>query len=278
MECPKCRKSVSDSDYDCPYCGTKIKSMPENPKRGKRVRVKAKSADDNKSKKRRSFFSDKKSKANEISVPKQNRVGRFKLIAGMICAVIIVILLIVVISSVLSSKGEKYAEIASKYIGNDLSVLKGEEDMHFLDESEYFGVNSSVSFDYVMESDKKIKSDGVSYPSWAVFLNISDVGFITDVTYTDFSVIDGDMRGHKHDSPVSLDSFDKGEKQNKVLNFIDMSPYSITYSQSGITTYTYKYYFKRDNGDEQQVILRAAFDEDGTYEYYTSELIYPQNM
>jgi hypothetical protein len=45
-----------------------------------------------------------------------------------------------------------------------------------------------------------------------------------------------------------------------------------------VETYTYKYYYTRDNGDEQQAILRVAFSESGKYKYSTTELIYPQNM
>ena len=39
MECPKCRKTVSEYDYECPYCGVKIKQRPE--KKPKKVRAKA---------------------------------------------------------------------------------------------------------------------------------------------------------------------------------------------------------------------------------------------
>ena len=37
MECPKCRKTVSEYDYECPYCGVKVKQRPE--KKPKRVRA-----------------------------------------------------------------------------------------------------------------------------------------------------------------------------------------------------------------------------------------------
>lgn len=278
MECPKCRKEVSDSDLSCPYCGTKIRSAPENGK--KRVRVKPKKAEDKSEKKRRAFFGRKKSKEDTaVKAEKKERFGKkLKTAAVVVCAAAVVIVAGTVVSSVLSDKGEKYAETAAEYIGSQLSRLEGSEDMHFTDESEFFGVNSAVAFDYVMESEKKISSQGISYPSWAVFLKTGDGGKISDVTYTDFSVVEGDPRGERNDTLIDLDSFDKGAKQTKVLNFIDIEPYSITYSQSGMTVYTYKYYFTRDNGDEQQAILRAAFDGDGEYRYYVSELIFPENM
>ena len=55
MECPKCRKTVSEYDYECPYCGVKIKQRPE--KKPKKVRAKAA---DSGEKVKRGFFMRKK--------------------------------------------------------------------------------------------------------------------------------------------------------------------------------------------------------------------------
>ena len=40
----------------------------------------------------------------------------------------------------------------------------------------------------------------------------------------------------------------------------------------------YKYYYKTDNGDAQQVIVYAVFDDEDKFLYYSSELVYPENM
>ena len=82
----------------------------------------------------------------------------------------------------------------------------------------------------------------------------------------------------KHKELIDLDSFDENAKQAKVMNYIDIDPYSICYSQSGRVTYTYKYYYKLDNGDEQAAVLRVVFNEDGKFKYSTTELVYPDNM
>ena len=44
------------------------------------------------------------------------------------------------------------------------------------------------------------------------------------------------------------------------------------------TSYLYKYYYITDNGDAQQVILTAVFDDENKFLYYSSELVYPENM
>jgi hypothetical protein len=277
MDCPKCRKAVSDSDYVCPYCGTKIRTEPEKSKKkrtekDKSVKVKVKSNTT-----KGGLFKRKKSPDREV-IPKSELLSKFKIVAVVICIILIVILLITILFSALSSKGEKYADIAAQYIGKDFSAIKDEDDIHFKDESACFGVNSTVDFDYIFESDKKIKAQDIAYPQWAVTISLADNNYITDVTYTNFSVIKKDMRGEKHGSLVNLDNFKEGCKQSSVTKYVDMTPYNIHYAQSGIVTYTYKYYYFRDNGDAQQVILRVAFTEDGKYKYYTSELIYPDNM
>ncbi|MGN0632853.1 MAG: hypothetical protein ACI4JW_03190 [Oscillospiraceae bacterium] len=267
MECPKCRKKISDDEYTCPFCSTKLKEAP-------------------KKKRSLNLFGGKKPKKNRRQknvntgkeVVKQGFDMKFKLLALGLCVILVIVIIAVVFGSLMTSEGEKYAEYAAEFIGNDIKKLESENEMHFSDESAFYGVNSAVAFDYIYESEDDIKAGGISYPEWAVFANTGKEGFITDVIYTDFTVVKKDMRGIKRKGLVDLDTFKKGDKQNSVLKSIDMRPYSISYSQSGIITYTYKYYFKRDNGDEQAVILRAAFNEKGKYQYYTTELIFPDNM
>ncbi len=268
MECPKCRKQFNGEQAVCPYCGTRVKSESGKIKRVKKRR-----------KNKLSVSATDGERLVGVSEKHGKKPAKALILTAVIACILIVIILIAVIaSSLFSSKGIKYAESSSKYIGYSLSALESGEDMHYKDESDCFGVNSAVSFDYVLESDSRIKADGISYPSWAVFLKISDAKFISEVTYTDFTQVKKDMRGEKHGSLVNLDSFSEGAKQSAVLKKIDMNPYSITYSQKGLVIYTYKYYYTRDNGDEQQVILRVAFSEKGKYKYSSTELIYPSNM
>lgn len=274
MECPKCRKTVSEYDYECPYCGVKIKQRPE--KKPKRVRAKA--ADSGERVKRGLFMRKKPPMPPPPDAERKKGGSGLKIAALIICGVLIVIIIVAVAVSLAGSKGEKYAESAAEYIGSGLSTIESKTDMHFLDESKYSGVNSAVAFDYVLESDKSTSVWGVEYPEWAVFLKMSSADFVTDVTYTDFSVVHKDIRGVKHKELIDLDSFDENAKQAKVMNYIDIDPYSICYSQSGRVTYTYKYYYKLDNGDEQAAVLRVVFNEDGKFKYSTTELVYPDNM
>lgn len=292
MVCPKCNKTVSSEDYNCIYCGTQLKSRPADDKRsifGKK-KDKDKEKDKNKSKER----SEKRSSKNALSVrdavilssdddlyPKAKARGleqKLKLAAICVLAVAVIVLIAVFVGSVSGRKGERYAEFASEYIGSSVGDLNKKGERFYADNSAYYGVNSAVKFDCVTESEKSVTVQGIKYPEWAVFLKLSSAEFITDVTYTNFALLKKDIRGAKSDALISLERFHDGDKQSSVLKEIDISPYSISYTQAGLTTYTYKYYYKRDNDDEQAVILRVVFNEKGVYKYSSTELIIPANM
>ncbi len=281
MECPKCRKDVPENTYDCPYCGTKIKEAPE--KKEKKLKKLFAKKDSGQKPKRRSIKKTQKISDRELDLPdtaaaKKDLADRLRTAAMAVCVLLIIIIIVILLVSLLSTDGEKYAESIAEKIGKDVSSAASDDEINLADGSKYFAVNSALSFDYVYESDKQIKAGGCTYPEWAVFVKVSEYNFITDVTYTDFSVIKKDMRGKKQSAAITLDSFSKGDKRSSVLKYIDIDPYSITYSQSGETVYTFKYYYERSDGDEQPMILRAAFNEDGKYLYYTSEPVFPQNM
>ncbi|MBR1723782.1 MAG: hypothetical protein IJ723_02005 [Ruminococcus sp.] len=192
---------------------------------------------------------------------------------------VVFIISVVIVLALTASKGERYADDASNYIGEPVQKLSQQTGLHYADESKYYGINSAVVFDYVYECEQTVKAQGIEYPRWAVFITQSKMGdHISEVTYTDFTVIKKDMRGKKRKGVIDLDRFSAGTKQSAVLKEIDMSPYSITYSEDGGVTYLYKYYYPRDNGDEQAMLTRVTFSDKGKYKYSASEVLIPRNM
>lgn len=292
MVCPKCNKTVSSEDYNCIYCGTRLKSCPTGDKRS----VFGKKKDKEKSGKTKTKSGGRSSKkalpvkdAVILSTDEPTRAeknignignigNRMRLVAICVLATIVIILIIMLVRSLSVRKGERYAEIASDYIGRSVAELNQKGELFYADNSDYYGVNTAVKFDSITESDKSVVVQGVKYPAWAVCLKLSSAKFITDVTYTDFSQLKKDIRGTKSDALIDLERFHDGDKQSAVLKEIDIRPYSINFSQSGLTTYTYKYYYKRDNNDEQAVILRVVFTEKGVYKYSSTELLIPADM
>lgn len=212
------------------------------------------------------------------AVKKSNLKGKLKLIGIIAAVAAVVIVVLAVVMSVKSAEGERYAEEAAEYIGSSVAKLNEGGELFYSDTSAYAGVNAAIAYDYEAESEKKIRAGGVSYPSWGIFLEVGSSRFITDVTYKDFTVIKSDMRGIKTDGIINLDRFKDGEKKNTVLKEIPVRPYSITYSQSGIILYTYKYWYVLDNGDEQAAQLRVGISEKGDYKYASTEIITPENL
>ena len=294
MNCPKCGKKVSSEDFNCIYCGVQLKSTSPDRKKNKSLfgkdKNKAKKTKDTKDERSESLPA--KVRVKSVKPPKEgdtvmndaaakavgDRFRAVKIAVIAVLAVVVVILVIVLVGSMMGRKGERYSVQASEYIGKSVGDLNQDSELFYADTSEYYSINSTVDYDCIGESGDTVEVQGIRYPKWAVTLKLSEAKFITDVTYTDFSVVKHDVRGVKKDGQVSLERFHDGDKQSAVLREIDMKPYSISYSQAGITTYTYKYYYKRDNGDEQAVLMRAVFTEKGKYRYSTAELLFPANM
>lgn len=270
MKCPKCGKRVSKKDTKCPKCGEELDfsekdgkgfSFGKKDKKDKVIEVKA--------------IEDKQS-GDTAAVSLWSRVRTVLIV---LAAVLLIVLIVLIVTSFRSKKGERCAESAYDYIGRSVADLNADSEIFYADDSAYAGVNTALAFDFIAESDGSLKAGGVKYPKWAVTLKTGrSGGFISDVTYTDFTVIKDDMRGLKTDGVISLDRFSEGEKKSAVLKAVDIRPYSISCSQTGIILYTYKYRYTLDNGDEQAAILRVGFSEKGDYKYSSTELLIPQYM
>lgn len=278
-KCPKCLKNVSENDTECPCCGTPLRAGHEE----KNKKIKKKKTPENSLPCNISPAGDTlKKNADTKNSGVKAGIRPMVILKISVCIIFIILILtliIVAVKAFRSSEGERIAESAAEYIGKDIKTLNNADgDMYFSDNSDHYGVNSAISYDYVMESEKTVRAGGVTYPVWAVFIEVNDNNYVSGVTYTDFSIVEDDMRGKKNGGLIDLGSFSDGDKQSSVTKYIDLNPYSVSYSESGIVTYAYKYYYERENGDEQAVILRASFTSDGKYKYYTSELVYPGNM
>ncbi len=265
MECPKCRKTVGENDAVCRNCGIALKEP-------KRKKFDIKRFANNKRKSDLKTVDGKKGlmriKLNE---------NRIKVILAGVLVILILVLLFVLISHISGDKGNKTAQEFKEYIGRPVSVAEKDIAVHLKDESAFRGVNTALSFDYIYESEDEIEINNITYPEWTVTINIDKNEKIKNVVYTDFKTVEDDLRGYEKDKNISLDKFDKGAKYNTVTEEIDCDPYKITYNKDN-TSYMYKYYYKTDNGDAQQVIVYAVFDDEDKFLYYSSELVYPENM
>lgn len=247
MVCKKCKEVLPDDAKVCTCCGSAIKQKkPKQPKEKKQI-----------------------DKAGLIS--KLKIVG---VVAGFVAVIVLIITLIV---TALSGEGIKTAEELSEYIGESMFDALNESNIKVADESKYTAVNNAMKFDYLIESEDSVKVDGVNFPEWVVTICLNEDEEIVTVTHTDFTVCKKNHKGQEADSEINLDNVKKNLKYKKVLDEIDLDPYSVTY-ENAFVTYTYKYYYEDEAENEQAVRLTVTYNKDMEYQYYNSTPVYPTDI
>lgn len=247
MVCKKCKEVLPDDAKVCTCCGSAIKpKKPKQPKEKKQI-----------------------DKAGLIS--KLKIVG---VVAGFVAVIVLIITLIV---TALSGEGIKTAEELSEYIGESMFDALNESNIKVADESKYTAVNNAMKFDYLIESEDSVKVDGVNFPEWVVTICLNEDEEIVTVTHTDFTVCKKNHKGQEADGEINLDNVKKNLKYKKVLDEIDLDPYSVTY-ENAFVTYTYKYYYEDEAENEQAVRLTVTYNKDMEYQYYNSTPVYPTDI
>lgn len=259
MECPKCHKSVSESDDVCSNCGVTLK--------------------DKKTKNFKKIVKNKKDKAKSgfETVKKKAVSKKAKTVYIILSVVLVVLLVLVLVAHFTDEKGNKIASEYAEFIGMKISEAESETGYNLKEDAVHRCLNSAMNFDEIYECEDEITVEDISFPKWAVTVNNDNNKKIDSVVYTDFTQIKDDLRGEKKDKCISLEKFNKGAKFNAVSDEIDLEPYSITYKKNNVV-YAFKYYYITDYGDAQSVILSVTFDDDNKYLNSTEKLVYPQNL
>ena len=268
MDCPKCGKKIGDKDNVCSNCGVVIKENAENTKLSTKL------------------FGKKNVKKNPLATSKLGKTeklrSRFsmkhlKIFLAIAAVLILIALVVTLVVSISSGKGKKLARNTAEYLGKTVAVAESKLDVHFKDKSSFSVLNKALEFDYVEESEDSVKVDGTKYPEWAVLVKVNKQQQIQSVKYCDFKLLKKDVRGVECDKIINLDRFDEGADYSKVNSEIGIDPYSISYSEK-LVTYRYRYWFENDSGDQQQVVLDVSYDNDNHFLYYTSNMVYPENL
>ena len=284
MNCPKCHKPVGDNDNVCPNCGLVLKE--DEPKAKKSLfSSKSKKKEGNKKdspKKEKTELSFlKKPQKGELGSstikPSKPAAEKIRFIAIVAAAVLIVLVVIIVVIKVSSTTGEKTAQSIAEYMNKPLTTAQDKLGIHLKDESGFDGVNYSMSFNYIYESEDDVEVDEVRYPEWAVTVDVDEDDDIIGVTYTDFTVLKKNYKGIKTDNKIDIGKYESGTKLRDILKDLDLDPYSINTTIIG-KTYVFKYYYIADNGDAKRVIITAHFDSEDKLDYMTSSDVYPTDM
>lgn len=252
MVCKKCKEVLPDDAEVCTCCGAKIKHKKQKEKKNRLD-------------------------AGDALKPKSSLSSKIKIVVTVALAAVAAAIVIALIVSLVSDDGKKTAEVLSEYIGQTMLEARNDSDIKVFDESKFSAVNNAMKFNYLVEDDDSVKVDGIKFPEWVVTVCLNDSDEIVTVTYTDFTTCKKNHKGQKADKVIDLDNVMKNEKYKNVEKEIDLDVYSIKYENAFIT-YTYKYYYEDEAGNEQAVRLTVTYNVNMEYQYYSSELVYPDDI
>lgn len=243
---------MPDTATVCSCCGAKIKQKNKKVKEPKHIAA--------------------NSAEKKAALMKKLKIGGIA--AGGALLVFVIIILLVII---LTDNGLKTAEALADYIGDGIFDARNDSNIKLEEESEFNAVNNAMKFDYLVESEKDVEVDGINFPKWCITICLNDDDEIVTVTHTDFTVCKKNHKGKKAKKEITLSNIVAGDAYKKIKKEIDLDVYSIKY-ENAIITYTYKYYFIDDSGDEQAVRLAVTYNNDLEYQYHTSTLVYPEDI
>ncbi len=245
MICPFCDTPIDDNSLCCPNCG-----KPLDNKGAAKATVK-----DNTPK----------------GVNKQQTVQMLKAV-GIIAAIVLLIVGVVIIFTVLifGSKGKKSADALANQLGRSIERAEADTGFELEGASMYDSVlKKVVPYNFILESDKKVKVDGMVLPSWVVFIVTNSENKIQEVIFYDFSIQQTNWKGEKRGEKFDEGKLTYGDKIKTVSNQLGISPLMIRYSNNDTTQYIYKYYYvDKESKNEIAYSMTINYDLEGAMENY----------
>lgn len=236
MVCPKCGADIDDDCEKCMNCSMDFKHIDSNEKN--------------------TSFEAKKPQSNK----KPDKVKLIKAMVMLIIGLIIVIVGVFIIKAAFGNSGEKIAAKLSEKIGTEIVVAEKYAKIHLSPKSKSNAINKLGDFDYIYESDKLIKIDGIKVPKWAIKVVMKD-DEVFSVYYRDYSKQKKSYKGEKIKKSVDVSKIQNGMNLIQVKNIFDMQPLSITYFDDS-AEYKYMYYFVNEDKDEERDEVVVTFDDE----------------
>lgn len=223
MKCAKCGFENVEGAIFCGQCGEDLSSdnimntLDENAEN-----VKKKS---------------KKEKRNNGEKSKKNVKA---IVIGCIAAVAVVAGAIAIMLN-LPSEGEKV--LKNVPIGRDLAYAEAKTECDFNEKSKYAAIEDVTDFDNICEGNLTIKVEGVSFPEWAIAVDLANDETINKVVYYDFSQLQKDWKGHHCSEKIDQSIIEYGMKRKAVDKALGFTPYSIIKEIDNTVTNIYRYYY-----------------------------------
>lgn len=220
MKCPGCKSIVSENDKVCHACGYDLTGSISEIKDEKNLKNK-----------------------NQKKLDKIKQNKQFRLILIIAAAVVVILIILIIMLSLASSKGLRKSEKLAKKIGQPISKAADYAGIEFSPESDFAGLSMITDSQYIYESDKKVKINGVNMPKWAVIVEEDIYGNLSEVKYYDFRVLEDDINGFKKKTRLDYSSIQPGTSEKAADKLVDMDPYIVSFTNENISK-TYKYYYK----------------------------------
>lgn len=235
MVCPNCATTIDDNCETCYSCGLEFKhaTPDEKPSTNNKEKIKKK--------------------------PSFDKVKSKKTIFIACVALVVLICVIIFIISLFHKTGEEIAFKMSEKIGSNIVKIEKNAGVHVNTSSAYPAINKPADFDYIYESDKKIKVDGITVPEWAITLYATD-SEITKIYYRDYTQQKKYYKGVKLKEAVEYSDLKECEKLKDIQTELDIDPISITFYDDKTTEYRYMFYYIDDDKNEVRKEYKVIVD------------------
>ncbi len=246
MFCPECGKSIEDNSKVCTECGKEIAIAPSLDL-AKRPTTKV-------------IGAKKVKKPSNLSegIKKIKSKKAFWII---IIAFAIVLTTLIVAMIIKAPHPITTAEKLSEKLGEQIVVLEKNAGIHVSATSASEAINAEMQFDYIYESEKIIKVDGVKVPEW-IILFYADDNKIDRIIYRDFSNQKKSYKGEKLKEQVDFEDLEECTKLKEVEELLKLEPTTILYGDENSKSYGYRYYYIDKNKDEACESYVVTVDKD----------------
>ena len=231
MTCPNCEAIVAEGERFCPNCGADMQLV---------------------------------SNTDEIKQPKKEKSNNLiKLIPAVIIIIVVAAITLFIIKLVADGQGENTLEKFSENLGRSVAMAEKNTKLELKTTSEYSILKDINNYDYIYESEKSTKVEGINIPEWVIFISIDDNDKIKTVTYYDFKVLKKSWKGEKISEKFDTNLINFKMPLKEAKKIIPLKPLAITCSNNDETLYLYKYYFTdTEDKNEKAYYLTVGYDMD----------------
>lgn len=247
MFCPDCGASIDDNCESCYSCGKEFKHVsgqePAQP-----VAVPKQTSDKKKNKPDNKFSAFFK------------KIRKSKITWIIIISAVIILVTLLIAFFLRKPHPVDIADKLSQKLGSEIVTIERNAKVHVNTSSASTAINAPKDFDYIYESEKLIKVDGVKVPEWTITFYAVD-NDITRIYYRDYTQQKKYYKGKKLKKECNFSEIKDCSKLRDVEELIDLDPVSITYFVDGTKEYRYMYYFV--NGEKDEVRKEYTIKVDG---------------